>query len=444
MSKHICSNCNTEYKYASYLQRHIRNKKGCIKTPVLGDISNNINQIDNNHNDIFSIVNIYDIFTKFINITKQNDKKQEYFELLNNYMNENNIKHPIENNQDIDKTNIDNNKDVIQINSQSNNKTYNCNNCNNIFSSRQSLSNHKKLERCKENKINENNNGDTKTENNNNNNKNKGLTVNDIINSDVELTNNDNTTNNIDNTTNNIDNTTNNNITNNNNITININPFGCESLQHISIKDFSSIFKNFDQLNIILYKLSNLIYIKNNNNMNFTKHNMNKNIVTYLARDMEFKTLSEREFIKEFEKNIRKLCIELFYIHKNNLSVNELIECMKSLLLYYEMLSDTKSKLNQIELKEQLKSIMDSVFRNEDIKIILKQVEKDLLNNPEIKKQCLKKNINRIKEQNKSLDDYDYKPKEDNKDEKNLNKIKAQAFNANLEDNKKYMKIKKT
>ena len=67
--------------------------------------------------------------------------------------------------------------------------------------------------------------------------------------------------------------------------------------------------------------------------MNFTKNNMNKNIVTYLTKDMKFKTLSEREFVKEFEKNIRKLCIELFYIHKNNLSVKQLIDYMKSLLL---------------------------------------------------------------------------------------------------------------
>jgi hypothetical protein len=431
MSKHICTSCNTEYKYASYLQRHKQKKNGCnksinnIKEPIILPIINNENEILESNQiktDMFSLFNIFDIFKKFIDITKQKDKEKEYFELLNNYMKDNNINQITETTIDDKKTN----KDV--------NKQYSCDKCNNEFTSRQSMHRHNKLGRCKGIKINE-----QKIEEKE---KSSGLTFNDIINSNIDLSESNNTSNN---TIINGDHIVNNNIINNNtnnntnNITININPFGCENLQHISIKDLLSIFKNFDQLNLILYKLSNLIYIKNNNNMNFTKNNMNKSIVTYLARDMEFKTLSEREFIKEFEKNIRKLCIELFYIHKNNLTIKELIECMKSLLLYYEMLSDTKSKLNRIELKEQLKSIMDSVFRNEEIKIILKNVEKDLLNNPALKTKCKINNVKRVKEQNKSLDEYDYKPTEDNKDEKNLNRVKDKAFTENLNDVKKYL-----
>jgi len=433
MTKHICANCNTEYKYASYLQRHMQRKNGCNKNinniniqeskkSTMINTENETLQSNQIKSDMFSIFNIFDIFKKFIDITKQKDKEEEYFELLNNYIKDNDINQKNE----LTQITIDdkkNNKDF--------NKKYNCDKCNNNFTSRQSIHRHNKLGRCKGIKINEKIIEDKE--------KSSGLTFNDIINSNIDLSDSNNTTNN---TIINGDNIVNNIINNNtNNITININPFGCENLQHISIQDLLSIFKNFDQLNLILYKLSNLIYIKNNNNMNFTKNNMNKSIVTYLARDMEFKTLSEREFIKEFEKNIRKLCIELFYIHKNNLTVKELIECMKSLLLYYEMLSDTKSKLNRIELKEQLKSIMDSVFRNEEIKVILKNVEKDLLNNPELKTKCKNNNVKRVKEQNKSLDEHDYKPKEDNKDEKHLHRVKEKAFQENLADAKKYLKI---
>jgi predicted ATP-dependent endonuclease of OLD family len=43
------------------------------------------------------------------------------------------------------------------------------------------------------------------------------------------------------------------------------------------------------------------------NNRNFTKNNLNKNIVTYLDRDMEIKQLSEKDFLKEFEENIKEL-----------------------------------------------------------------------------------------------------------------------------------------
>ena len=105
------------------------------------------------------------------------------------------------------------------------------------------------------------------------------------------------------------------------------------------------------------------------------------------------------------------------------------------------MISDTKSKLNRIDLNEQLKSIMDYVFRNKEIKVILKKVKTDLMNNPELKNKGNKKNIKRIQEQTKSLDDHDYKPIEDNTDEKNLNRIKEKAYADNFSDSKKYCKI---
>ena len=107
--------------------------------------------------------------------------------------------------------------------------------------------------------------------------------------------------------------------------------------------------------------------------MNFTKNNMNKNIVTYLDRDMEVKNISERDFIKEFEDNIKKLFIELFHIYKDNLKYEDLLEYMKSFLLYYDTLQE--KKINHIELKEQLKSIMDIVFRDEDVNEVIKNIK---------------------------------------------------------------------
>ena len=132
-----------------------------------------------------------------------------------------------------------------------------------------------------------------------------GTTLNDILGINI----NDSDNNEINNITNNNPITNNDNsITNNNNITnniITINAFGCENLDNITTKQFTSVFKNFKHLHKMLYELGNIVY-KNNNNMNFTKNNMNKNIVTYLSRDMEVKQISEREFIKEFEENIKK------------------------------------------------------------------------------------------------------------------------------------------
>ena len=50
---------------------------------------------------------------------------------------------------------------------------------------------------------------------------------------------------------------------------------------------------------------------------------------------MEVKQISEREFIKEFEENIKKLCIELFHIHKDDISLDNLIEMNEKDLLHF-------------------------------------------------------------------------------------------------------------
>ena len=75
-----------------------------------------------------------------------------------------------------------------------------------------------------------------------------------------------------------------------------------------------------------------MIY-KNKKNINFCKNN---NIVSYLSKDMEIKYVSEEEFYKIFQDTIKKLCIELFHIHKNNISLEDLIEYMSSFLICFE------------------------------------------------------------------------------------------------------------
>jgi translation initiation factor 2B subunit (eIF-2B alpha/beta/delta family) len=159
---------------------------------------------------------------------------------------------------------------------------------------------------------------------------------------------------------------------------------------------------------------------------------MNKNIVTYLDRDLEVKQISERDFIKEFENNIKKLCIELFHIHKNDISLDNLIDYMKSFLLFYDILQE--KKINHIELKEQLKSIMDYVFRDEDINEVIRKIKSDLQNNKELKEQYEKSNIIRQKEERKRLNEYYIAPSIDNKDNKNLYKIKDIALTKNKKD----------
>ena len=426
----VCNICNVDFKYPSLLKRHINKKKGCIntlknkntnaliefKTNIDNTKSisiNNIDSIDNDTNkkdhikgiikDIIINQNLCytDILLLFSSIIVQ---KQNSSNDINNDIN-----------KDINK-NINKN---INKDEKTNIKLYNCKKCNINFASSSSLCNHNTLLRCKGKS------DSTRYTNGTSFNDLIGININDSNNNDISITNNITNNNPI---TNNITNITNN---------ITLNAFGCENLDNITTTQFTSIFKNFNQLHKMLYELGNMVY-KNTNNMNFTKNNMNKNIVTYLSRDMEIKQISEREFIKEFENNIKKLCIELFHIHKNDISLGDLIEYMKSFLLFYDTLQE--KKINHIELKEQLKSIMDYVFRNENINEVIRKIKVDLENNKELKNQCVKNNNTRHKIQNKIINEYYNSPNEDNKDKINLCIIKETAFKENTKDRQNMLK----
>jgi len=415
MNNNTCNICKIEFKYPSLLKRHTEKKKGCINSIIDNTISNvNKEYINNNANIEEKIYTDTDtdtsIDTQKINnikdIIKKNLCYKDILLLFSSIIDEKQNKINNISNDDINKDDINNIK------------LYNCKKCNLNFASGSSLCNHNKLGRCKgiyENiKEQENIILESKKKSETSFNDILGITINDSDN--FNITTNDNSI------------TNNNNITNNITNIITINAFGCESLDNITTKQFTSIFKNFNQLHKMLYELGNMIY--KNNNMNFTKNNMNKNIVTYLSRDMEVKHISEREFIKDFESNIKKLCIELFHIHKNNISLDDLIEYMKSFLLFFDMLQE--NKINRIEIKEQLKSIMDYVFRDENINDVIKKINIELQNN-EYKVQRLNNNIPRVTDEKIRLNEYYVLPNKDNKDKKHLCKIKDISLESNIE-----------
>jgi len=440
---HNCNICNKSFKYKSILKRHLENKNKCSSNINLNTQDNNI---QNNNIEQQDIKN--EILKKILlNKVSKTEMIEIFMSMINNKFDVNKIINSInkidsninnEDNEDKDnKDNKDNENNIDNIDNEiENTKTkYNCKNCNTKFSNRQGVYKHNKLGRCK---------GKTETEIETVPQiikkevklpsiiKTSGIKLNDILGITVNESDNTEINNTINNITNNNNPIINNNTTNNTHITnhITINAFGCESIEHITTRQFNSLFDNFSNLNKILYNLSSLVYIKNRNNMNFTKNNMNKNIVTYLDNDMEIKQISEREFIKDFQENINKLCIELFFIHKNELSLNNLIENMASFLSNND-LQDNKS--NNIEIKEQLKSIMDNVYREKDINEVIKTIKTDLQNNKELKNQCINNNNIRIKKQNIRLDDYYCIPEDTNKDERNLYKVKNISLKKNIE-----------
>jgi hypothetical protein len=424
MNKHKCSRCNTNFKYLSYLKRHIENKKQC--TITTNTINENINEPNLISNKNIDDINIESLIPDSINI-KKDSHINNYINLLTDIMKDlikdrNHIETIdkinklqtlvikntiIDNNYSIDNTSLDN-KEIL-------NKSIKiCKECDNKFTTKQALYNHIKLKRCKGKKdiqiLQKQINYQVQPQQ-------CGFTFDDIINSNNDYSH-DNTITNTSNSNNNII----------NNIAITINAFGCETLDHITTKDFISLFKH-KNIDLILFNLSTLIYIKNTNNQNFTKQNLNKKIVTYLDRDMEIKQLTEKTFLAEFEENIKKLCIELFYIHKNNLSIEDLIEYMRMYLLYIQKVKDNKT--THAELVDHINTITDNVFRSEEIKSLISKVLKELLFDKDLKKLCLTRNINRIDNQKKGLDEFKYKPKDE--DERNINKVKTIAMKKNFE-----------
>jgi hypothetical protein len=446
MEKHVCTICNASFEYASYLQRHYNKKTKCIvlsNQEQKNEININTTELTNkaSENDVNTIINLFvDMIKKNINDPDDIAKIKKVIKFFKERKNKELKKSLIlQKKTEISPLNNITETDIVipeiqetpetpeiqetpETPEKVRTKKYNCCNCTVVYSSSKALYNHIKLGRCKNNK--------TVTSQ-------LQVNIEGSTADDINITNNNNTINN---------NITNNNINNTSNVTININAFGCESLDHISILDFKELFNKYSNLNKILYNLSNLIYIKNNNNMNFIKNNLNKNIVSYLASDMEIKTLSERDFIVEFEKNIKNLCIELFHIHKNELSIDDIVEYMKSFLLNYEIIYNSKQKL--FELNEQFKSIMDCVFRNDDVKLILKNIEKDLLLNKDIKNDTIKKNKKRNSEQSKIIKEFN-KPIEVNYIDvpdttleiKNLHNIKVKALKSLYNDKKNIISI---
>ena len=263
-----------------------------------------------------------------------------------------------------------------------------CSTCNHNFYDKQTLRRHVKNNKC------------------------KGITL-------PQVTNNINNTTN--NTTNNI---TNNNITNNtnNNITININPFKCESLSHITLANFKTIYKSIYNIDALLCYF---IYKRNQNNISFFKNNINKNIVSVLNNKMEIEKMTDAQFIKALKTNITESNIELFYNFKDDLTHTEILKYMKNMILYNN--DFTNNELAKKEYTNALTSLLDTSFRDKDKKNLINYIITQLTLDTDAKQILKKHNYNIIKTKIKKIKEYYDTPIEtvDTVDTKNLHTLKT-------------------
>jgi hypothetical protein len=364
----ICTRCNLDCKYPSNLKRHNERKNKC---KILND--------DYNDDTTKHIDASFDI--KLKNIMETDVNVNEKIELL---------KAVIE-----DKNNEDNENESI--------RDYMCNNCNKHFANPSNLRRHHRLNRCKNININ---------------NSNANKPINEIINSTINS--NNSVVNNSNNTTN---------TTNNYNMSLNINAFGCESIDNIEKKEVMFIFQNSKY---IAYNLCDFIYVKNKDNMSFYKYNINSKSISILTPEMETQNIPEFIFRDNLKKNILEISIELFHKHKNNLTEQELCKCIENFIKYQQSIAIDKDAIEQH--KEIIDTIMETLFRHSAIKTNLDNFESILNANKELKVEKIKRAKEQEKHRSKCVDEYYKKPNDNDTDQKNLNKLKAKA-NRNLRGN---------
>ena len=386
MSEFICQICNKDFKYKSIYTRHVNAKRKC--KPIVIPNDNIIQQDATNYNINDKLIDFLKLI--FLNNTSINKNINEEFDKKINAILEERINSSNNVINNIPKENIIEDNKINELKSNKN-KPHICNFCNKGYTNRPNLSRHKKT--CYQNNTEVINHNTTTSTNSNN-----------IIN-----------------------NTTNNNIINiTNNYNIARNPFGYESLEHITFNDFKSIFSS---LNGILQNVCNYVYLKNETNMNFCKQNQNKFVITYLDKNFDIVNITETKFIEELKHNINNLAIELFHIFKSQLNVDELISYMRNLIVCQENNYFNKSENSTI--KHDFIAIIDKLFRDTSIRDDLIKIEYEIKNNDDKKKILKSKYENRVKEKYKRLNEYYKKPKalqNTEIDNKNLYKIKEKAI----------------
>jgi hypothetical protein len=112
---------------------------------------------------------------------------------------------------------------------------------------------------------------------------------------------------------------------------------------------------------------------------------------------MEITKMSEQQFIVSIKYVLYDLCIELFYIFKDQLSHTELIKYMKNLISHQILMADNNGK-NTIsqEHNDAITNLLDDAFRNNDIRIAIETMISNInkTQNQNIKLNLITKNIN--------------------------------------------------
>jgi len=384
-NENTCNICHKGFQSKTHLNRHKNRKNPCKQHPV----DNGINPLE--------------VFNAFKNTVDNPDFSKEIIDLMRAYLN--------------DKA------EAIKESNLINKIEYKCGDCGVEFAHRQSRDRHMKLNSCtmkleatteEPEAIITNTTGNILTD--------STIQYSNVA-VDASITNN-----------------ITNHITNINNITLGVNPFGLESIEHITLKDFKYIFSDTSTL---MDKLCNLVFNRKLSNISFYKYNLNKQIISFLSKNMEIERIDEKDFVIQFKRLLEDTCILLFYQYREHLNKDELIKYMKKLVEYQDSILYEGDNIMNKTTKSCILRLMDFAFRNKDIKHSIEKIIKDLKTNPEAKKIIKKAIYAEEDKRDDIINEYYYRGRNGSNDNsissgnpKLLYKLRNKAIEANKKDDK--------
>jgi hypothetical protein len=233
-------------------------------------------------------------------------------------------------------------------------------------------------------------------------------------NNTTETTNNTNTTNtNNTNTNNNTSNNANINVIQHNNNSINsviiqkIWPFGCENVDFITRKQFIKIHAGGD-VNFLNRFLELLYSVEEN--INFTKNNMNKPIVKVINRNLEYGYLQESQLEEKLVDNIVSKYIKMIYNYKEQIERERLIKFLVMFLTIRNTLINYKDNREKRELDNTLENFIAKIFNNRELVRKMNEYLIILENNPALKKSFIAEVIAKEREEIEALNNLTMNP----------------------------------
>lgn len=184
-------------------------------------------------------------------------------------------------------------------------------------------------------------------------------------------------------------------------------PFGCENVDFITRKQFIKIHAGGD-VNFLNRFLELLYSVEEN--INFTKNNMNKPIVKVINRNLEYGYLQESQLKEKLVDNIVSKYIKMIYNYKEQIEKEKLIKFLVMFLTIRNTLINYKVDREKRELDNTLENFIAKIFNNRELVRKMNEYLIILESNPALKKSFIAEVIAKEREEIEALNNLTMNP----------------------------------